>query len=101
MPLRIEFTCANVLDTVQSGSRSLFNHLVALKILTLFSKGQLAYRRIRTELSNKGLHTGAQLLSEIRRVLLDAAWRVTIDDHHVVWNEAASRFEPPLGGIYL
>jgi hypothetical protein len=41
------------------------------------------------------------LLSEIRRVLFDAAWRVTIDDHHVLWNEAASRFEPPLGGIYL
>lgn len=38
-----------------------------------------------------------RLLSEIRRLLPDAAWRVHVDDADIVWSEATQEFDPSVG----
>jgi hypothetical protein len=35
-----------------------------------------------------------RLLSEVRRVLPDASWRVHIDDHHIAWDKKLQVFDP-------
>lgn len=40
-----------------------------------------------------------RLLSEIRRVIPDAVWRVHVDDHDIVWCEVAQAYEPSVGVI--
>ncbi len=35
-----------------------------------------------------------RLLSEIRRMLPGAAWRVHVDDHHIPWDEDRGAFDP-------
>lgn len=35
-----------------------------------------------------------RLLSEIRRVIADAEWRVHVDDHDIPWSERLQAFDP-------
>lgn len=35
-----------------------------------------------------------ELLSEIRRVLPNASWRVNVDDHDIVWDESRQAYDP-------
>lgn len=41
-----------------------------------------------------GLQHWCQLLSEIRRSLAGASWRVHVDDHDIQWDDDAKAFDP-------
>jgi hypothetical protein len=41
-----------------------------------------------------GVEHWCEALTEIRRVLNDAEWYVSVDDHKIQWNEAEQRYDP-------
>lgn len=41
-----------------------------------------------------GLQHWCRLLSEIRRALPDASWRVHVDDHDILWDQARGEYDP-------
>jgi hypothetical protein len=41
-----------------------------------------------------GLQHWCQLLTEIRRAVHGASWRVTVDDHEILWDEKRGEYDP-------
>jgi hypothetical protein len=41
-----------------------------------------------------GVQHWCAALSELRRVLLSAEWRVTVDDHELTWDESTQSYDP-------
>jgi hypothetical protein len=42
----------------------------------------------------QGLQHWCQLLSEIRQAVHGASWRVSVDDHEILWDEKLGEYDP-------
>jgi hypothetical protein len=43
-----------------------------------------------------GVQHWCEALSELRRAIADAEWRVHVDDHDIVWDEARQEYDPSI-----
>jgi len=43
-----------------------------------------------------GIQHGCRLLTDIRRAVPDAQWRVAVEDHEIVWDDKQNKYRPEL-----